>query len=179
MGFNQFYEPKMDSSISNVGICCEGTVSMYALQSFLDKYLVDPDTSTDFMRVKGFFNVGGSDKVYVMQCVHMVRNQNFPREWGKDETRENRIIFIGRGMQQRRQELTDGFMACVSNSLRFPVGSKALANVGQIMGYGIDKYFPCTIVKHWENYKAYRIRLSDGDEGWAEIDDDRIIKADL
>jgi len=178
--FTQLYEPKMDSSIANVGIRCEGIISMPALQNLVDKYLDNPDTAKDFMRIKGLFNIGGKDQVFVMQCVHMLRHQNFTREWGKDEKRENRIIFIGRGMQQRRQELTDGFMACVVGAkLRFPVGSHCQANIGQIMGYGMDMYFPCTIVKHWENFKAYRICMdSDGDEGWAAIDDDKIIKAD-
>jgi len=178
--FMQMYEPKMDSSIANVGIRCEGIISMPALQNFVGKYLDDPDVAKDFMRIKGLFNIGGKDKVFVMQCVHMMRHQNYTREWGKDEARENRIIFIGRGMQKRRQELTDGFMGCVvgAKPLRFPVGSKAMANVGHIMGYGMDMYFPCTIVKHWDDYKAYRIRMaSDGDEGWANIDDDKFIKA--
>jgi len=177
--FTQLYEPKMDSSIANVGIRCEGIISMPALQGFVDKYLDDQEIAKDFMRVKGLFNIAGKDQVFVMQCVHMMRHQNFTREWGQDEKRENRIIFIGRGMQQRRKELTDGFMGCVVGSpLRFPVGSKAQANIGQIMGYGMDMYFPCTIIGHWDNYKPYKIRMdSDGDEGWADIDDDRIIKA--
>jgi len=176
--FKQFYEPKMDSSISNVGVCCEGIINMVALQTFISKYLDDLVVANDFLRIKGFFNIAGSDKVFVIQCVHMVRNQSFTREWKADETRENRIIFIGRGMQQRRRELTDGFMDCVAKPLRFPVGSKAQANLGQIMGYGIDKYVEVTIVKHWDNCKPYRIRLDDGDEGWADVDDDSIIKAD-
>jgi G3E family GTPase len=37
--FNQFYKPKMDRTISNVGIRCEGAMNFFALQMFLDKYL--------------------------------------------------------------------------------------------------------------------------------------------
>merc|ERR1711971_435426 len=114
--FTQLYKPKMDNSIANVGIRCEGIISMSALQGLLDKYLDDGDIAKDFMRIKGLFNIGGKDQVFVVQCVHMLRHQNFTREWGKDEKRENRIIFIGRGMQQRRQELTDGFKSCVVGS---------------------------------------------------------------
>lgn len=110
--FNQFYKPKMDNTISNVGIRCEGAVNMFALQMFLAKYLDNEETARDFMRVKGVFNIQGSDQMFVIQCVHMLKNQNFVRDWN-NEARDNRIIFIGRNMQRRRQELTEGFMRCV------------------------------------------------------------------
>merc|ERR1712113_1216060 len=119
----------MDNTISNVGVQCVGAINLFALQMFMDRYLDDPETSQDFMRVKGLFDIAGSDHVYVMQCVHMLRNQNFTRAWSKSEPRVNRIIFIGRNIQQRRQELTQGFMACLAGDLRFRVGSKVLANV--------------------------------------------------
>merc|ERR1719264_276983 len=126
----------MDRSVSNVGIRCEGAVNMRQFQMFLASYLDEEDTAKDFLRVKGVLNIAGSDDSFVLQCVHMMKNQNFSKPWPEDEPRENRIIFIGRGMQQRRKELTEGFMACVvgAKPLRFPVGSKAQANIGQIMG---------------------------------------------
>ena len=36
-----------------------------------------------------------------------LRNQGFTRPWAENEKRENRIIFIGRGMQPRRAKLTE------------------------------------------------------------------------
>jgi len=100
----------------------------------------------------------------------MLRNQSFTRTWGKDEKRENRIIFIGRGMAARRKELTEGFMECLAQPLRFPIGTKVFANVDQ-------GYAPATIIGHWDDCRAYRIRLEDGDEVWAPLDDDRFVKA--
>jgi len=167
--FTTFYAPKMDNTISNVGIRCSGAVNMFALQMFIGKYLKDSETANDFMRIKGVFNVAGSDKVFIMQCVHMLRNQNFSRAWGEDETRENRIIFIGRNMQPRRQELTQGFKDCMAAPLRFPVGCKVLANA---RGYQRG-----TIIKQWDEHRAYRIRLDDGDEVWGPIDHDEYVKA--
>ncbi len=110
--FRQFYQPKMDRSVSNVGVRCEGAVMMFAFQEFLDRYLDKEETAKDFLRVKAVLNIAGSQQKYVLQCVHMLRNQGFTQDWGK-EKRENRIIFIGRGMQQRRQELTEGVWAKV------------------------------------------------------------------
>ena len=106
--FMQLYRPKMDKSVSNVGVKCEGQVMMIAFQQFLDKYLETEETAKDFLRVKAVLNVAGSDRKFVLQCVHMLRNQGFTQPWGPREKRENRIIFIGRGMQPRRAELTEG-----------------------------------------------------------------------
>jgi len=167
--FTTFYKPKMDNSITNVGVRCEGAMNMFALQKLIDKYLEDEETAKDFLRIKGLFNIAGKDEVFVMQCVHMLRNQDFTRAWGENETRENRIIFIGRGMHKRRQELTEGFMACVAKPLRFPVGSQVFANV-------TGGYTKATVLAHWDECRAYRIRLKNGTEVWAPIDDDRFIR---
>merc|ERR1712151_1435167 len=99
----------------------------FQLQNLLGKYLDEEDTAKDFMRIKGVFNIAGNDQVFVIQCVHMLKSQSFMRMWGDNETRENRIIFIGRGIQQRREELTAEFMACIAKPLRLPVGTKVLA----------------------------------------------------
>lgn len=171
--FCQFYEPKMDNTISNVGIRCDGAINMFALQNFVAKYLDDEEVAIDFMRVKGVFNImGGSDKMFVMQCVHMLRNQSFTRDWTKDEKRENRIIFIGRNMQQRREELTKGFMACIAKPLRFPVGKKVRARTE-------NGYVKAKILKHWDEMRAYRVQLEDADRSnvWAPIDDDNFVRA--
>merc|ERR1712060_664424 len=102
---------------------------------------------------------------FVIQCVHMLRNQAFSKEWenGVDD-RENRIIFIGRGMQERREELTNGFMSCLTKPLRFAIGTKVRARMGE------DTYMNGTVLAQWDNYNAYRIQLDNGDEVRAPID---------
>jgi len=170
--FFAYYEAAVDntvSTLSNVGIRCSGAVSLCALQRFLGKYLEDLDVMKDFMRTKGVFNIMGSDKVYVMQCVHMLKNEHVKRTWGDDETRENRIIFIGQNMQERRQELTEGFKACIVAPLRFPVGCNVWAN-------SCDGYRKGTVIKHWDEHRAYRIRLDTGEEVWGPIDEDDFVK---
>lgn len=171
--FNKHYTPTMDNTISNVGVQCEGAINMTALQKFLDRYLDNEETVKDFMRVKGLFNIMGADKVFVVQCVHMQRNQNFTREWGEQDTRHNRIIFIGRNMQQRRQELTEGFMACLVKPLRFPAGAKVLAR------NSADGYTNAKVLKHWDQCRAYRLELEDEQRTnvWAPVDEDYFIKS--
>jgi G3E family GTPase len=171
--FNQFYKPKMDRSISNVGIKCTGAVSMFAFQMFLDKYLND-ETAADFLRVKGVFNIKGSARMFVVQCVHMLKNQSFTKMWEvAEDSRENRLIFIGRGMEARRQELTEGFKACLAQPLRFAIGAKVRAKTGA----GPDGYENATVLKHWDEYNAYRIRTDGGDEVHAPIDQDCFVTA--
>jgi len=135
----------------------------------------------DFLRVKGVFDIAGEDRMYVMQCVHMLRDENFTRAWEEHETRENRIIFIGRGMQDRRQELTEGFMACVAKPLRFEVGATVLMRPNLRA-----RFWEATVVKHWDECRAYLVRIHDIEEDdddpeagleWAPRDDDRFIKA--
>jgi G3E family GTPase len=171
--FNSFYKPKMDNSISNVGVRFEGAISMPMLQMLLDKYLDEEETAKDFMRVKGVFNIAGSDSMFVLQCVHMLKNQNFTKPWPKGKPRENKVIFIGRGMQQRRQELTEGVRACVAEKLRFKVGAVVMARRGPHE----DDRARGKVIKHWDEYQAYRIRLDDGTEVWAPIDIDDFVRA--
>merc|ERR1740138_785157 len=107
--FNSFYKPKMDRSITNVGVKFQGSIIMPKFQQLLNGLIGDEENAQDFLRIKGVLSIQGSDEMFVLQCVHMLRNQNFTKPWGENK-RENRIIFIGRGMQQRRQKLTEEVM---------------------------------------------------------------------
>merc|ERR1712232_1193638 len=80
--FTTFYKPKMDNTITNVGVRVTEPLNLFALQMLLGKYLEDEETAKDFMRVKGLFHIVNSDQVFVIQCVHMLRNENFTRDWG-------------------------------------------------------------------------------------------------
>jgi len=97
-------KPKMDKSISNVGVRCPGRVNMHLFQRLLDEYLGTEEKAMDFLRVKAVLNIaGGSGEKFVVQCIHMLRNQNFMGPYKNGESRENKIIFIGRGMKARRE----------------------------------------------------------------------------
>jgi len=170
--FNLFYKPKMDRSISNVGVRCIGALNMFSLELFLDTYLEEEDTAKDFFRVKGVMDIKGDDHMFVIQCVHMLRDQSFTKLWEEGVPRENRIIFIGRGMEKRRKELTEGFLACVAKTPRFEVGRRVLARTGP----SEDDYTPGTILKQWDEHNTYRIKLFDGGEVHAPVDSDCFVK---
>mmetsp|Transcript_56798 Transcript_56798/g.144500 ORF Transcript_56798/g.144500 Transcript_56798/m.144500 type:complete len:163 (+) Transcript_56798:3-491(+) len=161
----------MDRSISNVGVKFEGAINLFKFQWFMEELIGEEAGATDFLRIKGVLNVAGDDRMFVLQCVHMLRNENFTKPWG-DQPRENRIIFIGRGMQKRREELTNGILACVAGPLRFNVGDRVQARTGE------DEYTPGTVIEQWDEYHAYRIQL-DGEERQvhAPMDEDGFVKA--
>jgi len=171
--FIQFYKPKMDSSVSNVGVRCPGDINMFVFQMLLDHYLTEEESAKDFLRIKAVLSIAGSDEKYVVQCVHMLRNQGFQEPWKEGDVRENRIIFIGRGMQQRRQELTEGFKSCLAKPLRFEVGAEVQAKTGE----GEDDWANGHVTALWDEQKAYRIKLLSGDEVQAPHDDDYFVRA--
>jgi len=196
--FKTFYRPKMDSSVSNVGIRCEGAVNLFAFQELLDKYLSDVETARDFLRVKAVLEVAGSSSKYVVQCVHMVRTTGFHGPWEDGRPRENRIIFIGRGMEERRQALIENFKSCLAKQLRFAIGDRVQVQMhveeqcnhkhgGHGHGHAHDQH-GCEghshstawhegfVVKQWDEHNAYKVQVLHGPEVRVPLDDDRLIK---
>eukprot|EP00429_Kryptoperidinium_foliaceum_P058016 CAMPEP_0176083242 /NCGR_PEP_ID=MMETSP0120_2-20121206/41645_1 /TAXON_ID=160619 /ORGANISM="Kryptoperidinium foliaceum, Strain CCMP 1326" /LENGTH=411 /DNA_ID=CAMNT_0017417023 /DNA_START=18 /DNA_END=1253 /DNA_ORIENTATION=+ len=169
--FNNFYQPKMDNTISNVGLKFTGALNMFQFQMLLNDLIGDEESAKNFMRIKGVLHIQGSQQMFVMQCVHMLRNQSFSKPWATDAP-ESRLIFIGRGMAQRRKELMEAVMACVAKPLRFEVGAKVQAKVG----CGEDGWLGGTIIKQWDECRAYRVGTDDGGEVWAPIDSDDFVR---
>lgn len=168
--FKRFYQPKMDRSVSNVGVRFQGAIAMSKLQSFLNTLFGDEENAMDFMRIKGVLEIAGHRHMFVLQCVHMLRNQKFTKPW-PHTPRENRIIFIGRGMEQRRHDLTAGVMDCVAQPLRFAIGARVFAKTGA------HAYEGGTVLKQWDELNAYLIRLDNGEEVHAPICDDKFVFA--
>jgi len=64
------------------------------------------------LRTKGILSIAGQDRQYVVQAVHMLMEGNFTKPWNPSETRESRLVFIGRNLDEsalRRQ-----FDACIA-----------------------------------------------------------------
>jgi len=172
--FEQFYTPKMDNSISNVGLRIEGPLMLSWVQQALGVCLGGPDAA-DFLRIKGVLNIEGCDLKYVIQCVQMAVKQDFTVPWAEGETRESKIIFIGRNMTDRRDFLTDGFTSCQAKPLRFRPGSMVLARTGP----NPEDYTPGLIIGHHpDQHNAYAIRLKSGRTVHAPRDTEALVKAD-
>jgi len=66
----------------------------------------------DILRLKGILSFRDDDERFVMQGVHMILDGEHQRAWRDGETRESRLVFIGRKLPEER--LRKGFEACVA-----------------------------------------------------------------
>lgn len=98
-----------DQSVTSVGVAVEGEVDLKKINDWLGWLL--QEKGTDIFRMKGILNIAGSNQRYVFQGVHMLFDGQPDRVWGEHESRENRMIFIGRHLD--REELTSRFMSCL------------------------------------------------------------------
>jgi G3E family GTPase len=66
----------------------------------------------DILRAKGIVNVAGEPRRLVFQAVHMMLEGDLQRPWRDDESRESRMVFIGRNLDEAA--LKAGFEACAA-----------------------------------------------------------------
>ena len=59
------------------------------------------------LRSKGILSFANDDDRYVFQGVHMMLEGDHQRKWRNDETRESRVVFIGRDLPE--QAIREGF----------------------------------------------------------------------
>ncbi len=64
----------------------------------------------DILRAKGIVNVAGEARRLVFQAVHMMLEGDLQQPWREDETRDSRMVFIGRNLDESK--LRAGFEAC-------------------------------------------------------------------
>ncbi len=154
-----------DETVSSLCVQSESPIVIGLLEGWIDSLLKDLGES--LFRYKGILHVKGFDKKYVFQGVHMLFQGKFTNKWKKGEKRENKFVFIGRNLPGAKLEKE--FLALTATELRFAVGAKVMASV--------DKFRLGTVIKHWDEGNAYRIRLDGGgQEVWAPVDIDSYIR---
>jgi len=97
-----------DAEIISVSITLEGEMDRGRFVNWLQMLLIME--GMDVMRAKGILNLQGSDKRHVFQSVFMMFDGRDDRLWG-DESRINKMVFIGRGLD--RQRLEEGVKGCL------------------------------------------------------------------
>ena len=163
-------EHQHDATVSSVSVKFEGELMVRGLHEWIDELI--NTKGADLFRYKGVMATKGMDTKFIFQGVGMLFTGGFSDfEWGPDEPRECRFVFIGRNLNKK--ELIDGVMACkVSGELRFKVGDKVLAHAGK-------GWTPGIIIKLWDEGNPYRIELEDDEATnlWGPMDDDRFVMA--
>mmetsp|Transcript_35880 Transcript_35880/g.114963 ORF Transcript_35880/g.114963 Transcript_35880/m.114963 type:complete len:395 (+) Transcript_35880:96-1280(+) len=163
-------EHEHDQSVSSVSFKFDGELNITKLQSFISELL--QTKGNDLFRYKGLLAVKGMDQKFLFQGVHMLFQGSFDPDypWKKDQTRECRFVFIGRDLD--KASLLESFNACKvsDDELRFVVGDAVLATVDR----GVRK--KGTVIKLWDEGNPYRVKLDDGTEVWAPVDEDDYIR---
>ena len=98
-----------DQSITSVGIEVDGLVDLEKINDWLGWLL--REKGTEIFRMKGILNINGSENRFVFQGVHMLFDGQPDRAWRTDETRVNKMIFIGRNLDL--DDLNSRFRACL------------------------------------------------------------------
>src|ERR1700751_2724585 len=71
-----------------------------------------PSEGQNILRSKGILAFSDDNDRYVFQGVHMMLEGDHQRPWKEGETRESRVVFIGRELPE--QAIREGFESCIT-----------------------------------------------------------------
>jgi G3E family GTPase len=63
------------------------------------------------LRYKGVLNMKGTERKVIFQGVHQLMGSDLGPEWGQDEARQSRMVFIG--IELPREILEQGLEQCL------------------------------------------------------------------
>lgn len=165
-------EHEHDERVTSTSSKFEGELNVNKLNNWIGNLL--QNYGEDLFRYKGVLAVKGTDDKFVFQGVHMLFAGNFSSEvaqWKQDETRECRFVFIGRNLDH--DSLQSGLMDCKAEDLRFNVGDKVYANIGE--------FTEGRILKCWDEGNPYRVEIQNAEKSnvWVPIDNDDYVRKDI
>lgn len=157
-------EHQHDTTVSSLCIVDPTPLSSALLERWIGTLL--REYGEHLFRYKGIINVQGMDQRFVFQGIHMLFKGSFTTCWEPNEDRTSKLVFIGRNLPVERLEAE--FKECSAKPLRWAVGTQVYANVGEFT-LGV-------IIRQWDEGNAYRVRLVDGRDVWAPIDEDAFVR---
>merc|ERR1712023_303460 len=107
---NDGAEHSHDPRVSSVGVDVPGEVVQQKLNEWISWLL--REKGVDLFRSKGVLAVKGMKQKFVFQAIHMLFANSQEGEWGADEEKRCKMIFIGKNLD--REELNSGFMKCMA-----------------------------------------------------------------
>ncbi len=99
-----------DEEMQSVAIQIQGDVEAEKFMTWINE-LVQKD-GADILRSKGILAFKNEPKRFVFQGVHMILDGDLQRDWKLGETRQSKIVFIGRHLKEA--EIRAGFLACAA-----------------------------------------------------------------
>lgn len=100
-----------EGSITSVSVSTSRPVDAEKLEAWLQDMLAVH--GKDVLRTKGICNVQREPRKLVVQAVHMMLEGDFTQPWAATETRETRLVFIGRNLDATA--LHDGLLSATSS----------------------------------------------------------------
>ncbi|KAH6802048.1 Cobalamin biosynthesis CobW-like protein [Perilla frutescens var. frutescens] len=100
-----------DSGVRTLCICEPKEVHVEKVRMWIEEILWDKKYDMDVYRCKGILNVANSDELYTLQAVREVYEIVPTRKWKYEETRVNKIVFIGRSLNE--EILVDTIGGCI------------------------------------------------------------------
>ncbi|KAL6543720.1 hypothetical protein OROGR_010217 [Orobanche gracilis] len=89
-----------DRDVRTLCICESLTVDLEKVKMWIEEILWDKKYGMDVYRCKGVLSVLNSDQLYTLQAVREVYEIVPTRKWKDDESRINKIVFIGRSLNE-------------------------------------------------------------------------------
>ena len=165
-------EHEHDQRVTSTSARFEGELNVNKLERWIGTLM--RDKGEDLFRYKGVLSVKGMDEKFIFQGVHMLFSGDFSEEiglWKENETRECRFVFIGRNLDHKA--LQDGLMDCIAEDLRFNVGDKVYANIGE--------FTEGKILKCWDQGNPYRVEIQNDEKSnvWVPIDSDQFVRSSI
>ena len=99
-----------EDDIKGISLSLDRPMDGTKFTAWLDRLL--GEQGQNILRAKGIIDVSGEDRRLVFQAVHMILEGDLQREWGANERRWSRAVFIGRELDEAA--LKAGFEACAA-----------------------------------------------------------------
>merc|ERR1719235_1013243 len=94
-----------DTTVSSISITIPGEVHMLLVNKWVTDLL--RTKGTEIYRMKGILAILGWQRKFVYQAVHMVLEDKIGDPWRERESRENKLVFIGKNLDH--EALREGF----------------------------------------------------------------------
>ncbi|KAI3733755.1 hypothetical protein L6452_13211 [Arctium lappa] len=101
-----------DSGVRTLCVCYTEQVDLDKVRLWLEELLWDKKYDMDVYRCKGVLNVVNSDELHTVQAVREIYEIVPARKWKKGEKQTNKIVFIGRSLNE--DILLDSLRSCAS-----------------------------------------------------------------
>lgn len=102
------HDHEHDVTVKSVSLTADAPIDPRKFDAWIGELLAIQ--GQNILRTKGILDFQGSDKRFVFQAVHMIKDGDFQRPWRADERHLSKLVFIGRDLDAAA--LQQGFDAC-------------------------------------------------------------------